>query len=148
MDDDNILYSASFIDVPSRTAIGVALGILLTVIVIVIFIIIFKLLTNTNTTTCTAPPNSPATINPQTTSPTSFNVTWTPVDGATSYTLYIGTINGFSKNQAIFTRDTTIPTTTINNLALNTTYYIFVTSNNACGSSDQSLQISFYFKYP
>ena len=148
MDDDNILYSASFIDVPSRTAIGVALGILLTVIVIVIFVIIFKLLTSSNTTTCTAPPNSPAGLSAQTTSPTSFNVTWTPVDGATSYTLYIGSNTGFTKSQAIFVRDTTIPVTGVNNFALNTTYYIFVTATNSCGTSAQSLQISFLFKYP
>jgi hypothetical protein len=149
MEDDNILYSASFIDVPSRTAIGVSLGILLTVIVIVIFVIIFKLLFQTTAPpVCTAAPNNPAKVTAQATSATSFNVSWTPVDNVNGYTLYIGTQNGFTPSQAIFTRTTTIPTTTVNNLALNTTYYMFVTANNSCGTSAQSVQLTFLFKFP
>jgi len=146
----NGIDSRYFVTYPSRTNTTVALTIILVTIVVVIFIVIIVLLLRRSTTSsiCTAAPSPPTTVTSVYVSPTQFNVTWAPVQNAKTYTVYIGTTNGFSPGQAILTKTSTAPPAAITNLTTNTTYYILIVSTNTCGTSVPSEQLTFQFVNP
>ena len=86
-------------------------------------------------TTPEAIPTAPV-QNELTASGNSITVSWNPVEGATSYTVYYGTSTYVSNAQSIIAGDVT--STTINNLAYKKTYYTWVTATNSAGESDKS----------
>jgi len=98
--------SRYFVTYPSRTNTTIALTLIFVTVVVIIFIVVIVLLLrkSTSSSTCTAAPSPPTGVTAVYVSPTQFNVTWAPVQAAISYTIYIGTINGFSPGQAILTK--------------------------------------------
>jgi hypothetical protein len=142
--------SRYFVTYPSRTNTTIALTLIFVTVVVIIFIVVIVLLLrkSTSSSTCTAAPSPPTGVTAVYVSPTQFNVTWAPVQAAISYTIYIGTINGFSPGQAILTKSATVPPAAITNLKTNVTYYILIVSINSCGTSATSEQITFQFVNP
>jgi|SRR5579885_1631821 len=144
--------STSFVSTPDRTNTTIAWVIVSVTILIVLFIIGINFLINkqiaATTNSCTSPPNPPTNISFTKISANQFNISWTVAPNASSYKIYVGTSNGFQRNQAILVKAIDVPPAAITNLQTNNTYYVFITSLNSCGESVNSEQASFFFTFP
>lgn len=142
---DGSLTSRDFYSIKPKTGSTIILTIVFLIIAIVIFIILVRLFANRSTDNCLVPPNPPSTLSAQTVSNTQFDVFWSSSSNTNSYICYIGTDLNFTRAEAIQTIPTTNTNISVNGLDLGTTYYLFVTSVNSCGESNNSQQISFDF---
>jgi len=88
--------------------------------------------------TLTLPPLAPTNL-AATPSATTIDLTWTPSYGATSYTVFVGTVSG-----GTFTPVGTSATAayTISGLNRSTAYYIVVTASGPTGTSPRSAQLA------
>ena len=89
-------------------------------------------------TTPATPPATPTSVS-ATPGNTQAVVSWTPVSGATSYTLYRGTSSG---NETIYRSGITGSSFTDTGLTNGTTYYYKLTASNAAGESGRSSEVS------
>jgi len=96
-------------------------------------------------TGCGTAPIPPSNITVQIVTGTRFDVSWTAVQEATSYTVYVGQSPGFTRTQSINVSNSVETTAQIIGLALNESYFIKVTALNACGESENSAEIAFDF---
>ncbi len=90
--------------------------------------------------TCTTnpAPSAPTNVKAAAVSSASINITWTAVLGATSYTIYGGTVSGSLAQVGT----STSATFTHNNLTAATTYYYAVDAKNASGTSAKSTTVN------
>lgn len=76
--------------------------------------------------------------------PTKVTISWSPVDGASLYSVQLGRAN---ESGHIYRSNTTETTVTIDNLYSNTDYVVLVTSRNRKGSTLKSAKSRFYAPY-
>lgn len=140
------LTSRDFYSIPNTNGLTILYTILLIVIIIAIFIIIINISSRISSRGgCGSPPIPPSNITAQIVSGSRFDVSWKDVQNATSYTIYIGQTPGFDLIQSVNVTNVTENTGNILGLPLNESYYIKVTSTNACGESENSAEIAFDF---
>ena len=145
-DIDEGLTSRDFYSTPKQTGLTIAWTIFLIVIIVAIFIIIIRLVSNfSGTGECATPPISPSNITVQIVTGTRFDVSWSSVQDATSYTIYVGQSPGFTRTQSINVTNAVETTAQIIGLDLNESYFIKVSSVNACGESENFAEIAFDF---
>lgn len=131
--------------------------ILLFLIVIIVIIIIVLVLayryvpastTSSSTTGCQSV-SPPSNISATAENVTDIKVTWNAINGAVRYTVYIGTVPGFTKATALNTYNAISTEYTITGMIVGRTYYIMLDSVNACSNSSVlSGQISVFLGFP
>lgn len=80
---------------------------------------------------------------------TQMRITWDPVPGATRYRVFLGTVPGFTKSNALSTELTDLTLVVIGGLVAGRSYYIKIETLNACnGVGELSQEISAFIGFP
>lgn len=129
---------------PVKNGLTVWMSVLFVILTIVAVIVIYLLIKNRRKP-CTAVPMAPSDVSAGSLSSTQFIVQWRGVDGAESYTVYVGAVTRFSVDNSVSIITTKNTRATITGLAVNKNYYIKVTATNSCGESSPSAEVTFVY---
>lgn len=136
--------STHFYDVPQRNTGSIILITLLVVMVLIIIYLVILLISRIPKK-CTVVPVAPKNPRAGYRGTNAFRVLWDPVPDINNYTVYVGQVQGFNRVNAIKIVTTQTPSADVTDLTLYRTYFIRVTATNNCGSSPDSVEISYLF---
>lgn len=122
--------------------------VLITIIVLIIMIAlvyIFLVIIDTRPSPCSTAPTQPQDVIAGYIDNRNFGVQWSKVLGADSYLVKIGEIRNFTGDEAIVQLETAGTRATIFGLDTGRAYYIKVASKNSCGTSIDSIGITYVF---
>jgi len=126
------------------------------IVILVVLVIVFILTirykakaTATSTGTICSTVTPPTGVTAKSANVTDILVNWNTSPGATSYKIYLGTVPGFNRTNAINSYSTAQTTLTIKGQVLGRTYFVRLVSVNACsGESVLSDQLQVTLGFP
>lgn len=144
----DFLDSTGFYPQKSRSLLITILSIFAVIIVLLLIlslIILFQRKYEFNKSCLSPPAYPPNNIIVGNFNNNTFRIEWTRMLDVSSYTVYVGLISGFARNNSIYVSNTYRSYADIVGVPKGTTYYYYVTATNACGQSVNSTEYSFYY---